>query len=88
MFAKIFETAIGQVAVLAREHNGQPSIIYHFDAGTGVEVSPIQKFPDSLEGEESRDEAFNETTKESAEDFAKNFVDGMRFIFSEGEGGE
>ena len=81
MFAKIYETDLGQVLVKkdTNDDNSNPEIRFYFEPkGLGVCNIALSMKDDSEESWVAMDKLFDRATKEKAYDMVKNAIDELQ----------
>jgi len=88
-FAKLFDTAAGQVLVL-KEHDGESPALKHFISPEGMGLCCMAAiFTQDDEGLKARDEAFEkEVNQEYADGFAAQFVQSVAQVAPDEQPGE
>lgn len=84
-FAKLFETALGQILVMRQGGDNGPEIVFFFDPDVdGVGVCSFKiGYADSAEGEAKADAAFEGIDEENALQTAATQIEGIKEIFAE-----
>lgn len=81
MFAKLFETDIGQILVKVDDGDSGPEVRFYFTHdGFGVCCTALE-FSDNDEGKEEARKVFNETSVDSAIDIAKEAINNYELFF-------